>query len=303
MSEKKSVYIPVVEKPFYVPSSGSDSGVEKSFYVPSSGSDGYVPSSGSDSAWLMKKRSNHVHVENAEEKTTEEYDYDYDFNDNYNVDVEESMVIDEPATETELEDNTEKFVEQEITNELFIDGYLLDVECDLNTPYTCDDKLYDGCDYSLKDFCRYLLCLKNSIMVGDVAFCSIVGAILSYIPSQNCIAASLGSNSSVFHHLKVINYFANFQSSLQTFKFLICDSQSCVLKKDRSECCSHEIKEKNFFYYLPVRQRIEFLLRSDLRNFLLYPTHKYRSPKVRFYLLLFIKLLLCVLFDECVLLL
>ena len=131
----------MVEKPFYVPS-GSDC------YVPSSESDCYIPSSGSDSAWLMSKRSNHVHVDNEEEKLTE--DYDYDFNNNYDLDIEEDIVIDKPATD--LDDDTEKFVEQEITKDLFIDGYLLNIACDLNTPYTCDDKLYDGCDYSLKEF-------------------------------------------------------------------------------------------------------------------------------------------------------
>lgn len=193
--------------------------------------------------------------------------------------IYEDEIINEERDD-ENNDEEVNFVDIEITDELFVDGKLLDVVCKLNSPFTSEDMIYDGCEYTLKEFCRYLLCLKNAIMVGDVAFCSIIGAILSFMPSENRFTQSLGSDSTVYDHLKVINYFAEFESTLQTFKFDICDEASCVIKRDGSHSCIHEKKLKKYFYYMPVRQRVEYLLRSDLRNFLLYPQHKYRSPKV-----------------------
>ena len=100
------------------------------------------------------------------------------------------------------------------------------------------------------------MCLKNAIMVGDIAFCSIVGAILSFIPGENRFTQSLGVDSTVYEHLKVINYFADFDSSLQTFKLNICDNQSCIIKKNGSFSCDHEKKRKKYIYYMPIRQRV-----------------------------------------------
>ena len=215
--------------------------------------------------------------EDKEESVGEDNDFEYD------VGGINEMYEDETINVEGVDENIDEevtFVDIEITDELFMDGKLLDVTCNLNSPFTSEDMIYDGCEYTLKEFCRYLLCLKNTIMVGDFAFCSIIGAILCFMPSENRFTQSLGVDSTVYHHLKVINYFAEFESTLQTFKFDICDEASCVIKRDGSHSCIHEKKLKKYFYYMPVRQRVEYLLRSDLRNFLLYPKHKYRSLKV-----------------------
>jgi hypothetical protein len=256
------------KRPFYVP-------VVSSFYVPANDSSRY---------WFGNEKTIQFGnvIENEIRVVEDDDNLEY-FNEGDREEIVEvnNQIEDDAVNGNEEEDDEQEiFIEVDNIDELFMDGYLINIQSNLNSPFNGADKLYDGCEYSLKEFCRYLLCLKNAIMVGDVAFCCIVGAVLSFIPLENRFTQSLGVDSSVYEHLKVINYFADFDSSLQTFKFNICDNQSCIIKKDGSFCCDHEKKRKKYFYYMPIRQRVEYLLKSDLRNFFLYPLHKYRSPKV-----------------------
>ena len=244
----------------------------------------YVPANDSSRYWFGNEKTIQLGnvIENKKRVVEDDDNLEYCNEGDCEEIVEVNNQIEDDAVNgnEEEDDEQEIFIEVDNIDELFMDGYLINIKSNLNSPFNGADKLYDGCEYSLKEFCRYLLCLKNAIMVGDVAFCCIVGAVLSFIPFENRFTQSLGVDSTVYDHLKVINYFADFDSSLQTFKFNICDNQSCIIKKDGSFSCDHEKKRKKYFYYMPIRQRMEFLLKSDLRNFFLYPIHKYRSPKV-----------------------
>ncbi len=65
---------------------------------------------------IMNKRSNRLNEENKEEKLDEDYNCNY----NYNVVFEEDIAIDEPVTPTDWEDDTEKFVGQEMINQFIV---------------------------------------------------------------------------------------------------------------------------------------------------------------------------------------
>ena len=122
--------------------------------------------------------------------------------------------------------------------------------------------------------------MKNAISVGDVAFCSIISSIIAFIPSKNVFSSSLNINPSIYDYIKIINYYTDYKNLFQTFKFNICDDGCSVVRMNGDIFCKHQSNKKRYFYYMPVRDRIEFLLNSDLRNLFLYPNYKYKSPKV-----------------------
>jgi hypothetical protein len=133
----------------------------------------------------------------------------------------------------------------------------------------------------MMSFCRYLLALKTNISVGDVAFCVIASSIISFIPSPNLFEVCFeGKTPTRYKISSVINYFADLSNHLSTYKFNVCDTGSCIVKKEEASRCIHHLLKKSCFYYMSMRNRIEFLLRSDLKNMFLYPFYKYRSPKV-----------------------
>ena len=122
--------------------------------------------------------------------------------------------------------------------------------------------------------------MKSAIGVGDGAFTSIVGSIISFLPRDNLFISVLEQHSSTYKVLNIIYYFAELSDNLQTYKFLLCNSGSCILKKNSASVCDHGVSKNNFFHYMPNRQRVEHLLNSDLKNLFLYPIHKNRSEKV-----------------------
>ncbi len=129
----------------------------------------------------------------------------------------------------------------------------------------------------------YLLSMKTSLAVGDVAFCIIASSIISFMPSPNMFDVCFdGKQPTTYKMLSVINYFADLSAHLSSYKFNVCDNNgSCILTKEKKpRSCCHTVTRKSCFYYMSIRERMVCLLNSDLKNMFLYPKYKYRSPKV-----------------------
>ena len=58
------------------------------------------------------------------------------------------------------------------------------------------------------------------------------------------------------------------------FKFNSCDMGKCILNQPHNQCFHSKLKRNNF-HYLPIRDRIISLLKSDVKNLFLY--YKYMS--------------------------
>jgi hypothetical protein len=168
------------------------------------------------------------------------------------------------------------------------------------------EELYVGSPHSARDFCRYMMALKASLVLGEQAYAVIVGAVLSFLPPQNVIALCLDRNPSVYKIVQVISVFAGFESSLRTYEFATCKDgcatfqnhqhfcyycDACKWKHCLSECyhkrggntvsiCSHPKQPAHRVYYMPIRDRISLLLQSDLKNLLWYDKYRKRSNKV-----------------------
>ena len=50
------------------------------------------------------------------------------------------------------------------------------------------ESLFQGSTHTLQDFFRYMLALKQALPVGDETFASIVGIMISFLPSANELA-------------------------------------------------------------------------------------------------------------------
>ena len=110
---------------------------------------------------------------------------------------------------------------------------------------------------------------------------SVSSSIISFLPSPNLFGVCFdGKHPTRYIISTVINYFADVSDHLSTYKFNVCDNGSCILKKDINSRCVHTIGNKKSFYYMSMRECMEHLLNSDLKNMFLYPYYKYRSPKV-----------------------
>ena len=201
-------------------------------------------------------------------------DEDFKFDDEQEIDNYE-MLNDEVD-----EEDAEMFFSDGLNDELWIDGSLLCFRTKLHLRLLPSDFVYENSSMTMKSLCRYLLCLKSAIGVGDGAFTSIVGSIISFLPRDNLFISVLEQHSSTYKVMNIIYYFAELSDNLQTYKFLICDSGSCILKKNSASVCDHGVSKNKFFHYMPIRQRVEHLLKSDLKNLFLYPIHKNRSEKV-----------------------
>jgi hypothetical protein len=215
---------------------------------------------------------------------------DNNFYDNNNDGIDDDMnneIVnsDSEDFENNVDDNFDDEIVEQVefereNNELFREGLILKVINESNLTYSPLEPVYDGSIISMKHLCRYLLCLKTAIGAGDYAFTCIVGSIIAFLPNSNIFKLSLGQNCSSFKMLNTIYYFADINQNLKTYKFNICDNGTCVNKQIGVDSCGHGLTKLKKFHYMPIRQRMEYLLNSDIRNLFMYPLYKYRSPKV-----------------------
>jgi len=257
----------------------------KTIYVPKDGlKKVYIPSHDCLISFPARDQTIYQAVMSGNEGEENDFDLNYDGEVEEIFDFEDGALNDDSnlveneedgELESEIEFNKEQY------DEIFIDGFVLNLKkASLSTFHLPSDAVYNNSSMSMRSLCRYLLCLKSAIGVGEYAFCSIVGSIISFLPRDNLFITLLEKNSSTYKVMNIIYYFAELGDTLKTYKFFICDSGSCILKNDISSRCNHGIKKNNMFYYMPIKQRIEYLLKSDLKNLFLYPLFKNRSEKV-----------------------
>ena len=129
-------------RPIYVP-------VVSSFYVP-----------GNDSSrhWFGDEKTIQLgDVIDNEVRIVEDDDYFEYYNEGGGeeiVAVTNQIEADVVNYNEEDDDDQEIFIDVENIDELFMDGNLISVKSNLNSPFNGADMLYDGCEYSLKEFCR-----------------------------------------------------------------------------------------------------------------------------------------------------
>jgi hypothetical protein len=125
---------------------------------------------------------------------------------------------------------------------------------------------------------------------GDIDFATTVGTMLSFLPQENFFKGCLKETPTVYHVLKIVDTIANLKMTLRTLRFHTCKTGTCIISEDFCNCgesrwkdcnqscysdegvsvCSHTKVPVKSFWYMPVRDRIEGLLRSDVANFFLY---------------------------------
>jgi hypothetical protein len=170
--------------------------------------------------------------------------------------------------------------------------------------------LYVGSTHTTQDFCRYMMALKQTLTVGDVAYAIIVGSIISFLPKNNVLSLCLEINPTTYKLLQTISVFAGFGSDwpLRTFQFDTClkgcttfaaaenfceQCGDCRWKHCSKNCyrtntangevqkrCHHLNEPSTSIYYMPMRDRITLLLKSDLRNLFYYDKYRKKCPTV-----------------------
>jgi len=211
-----------------------------------------------------------------------------DFDNDYNYD-NDGGGNDEILFENEHSDD-DQYEIPTFNNEVFDDSQLfssgllvskpnslVDLEDEVNRP------LFEDSNFSLKEFCRYLLVLKTNLNLGDVSFTIIVGSILAFLPERNGFNKYININPSMYDINKTIEKLSNTKSCCRVFKFNVCDEGTCVIRTLPGEqsniSCNHKKTKKHSFLYLPIRDRILRLLQSDVRN-LLHSLHFTRDPNL-----------------------
>lgn len=221
---------------------------------------------------------NSVEVESSKEIEHVNVDLDdYEVNDTYYEDVE-TEIDDTHANENEIEfDEHELYEEPIFDDSIFNDKFLFEegvlISKDNNSITSLNEinqPLFEGSNYTLKDFCRYMLIIKISQNLGDVSFTIIVGSILAFLPERNALRNYIQENPTMYDINKAITTLSNVTDCCRVFKFKVCDSGTCIKKKIdvdiKQKHCIHPNKTNQNFHYLPIRDRIWKLLHSDVRN-------------------------------------
>jgi hypothetical protein len=166
--------------------------------------------------------------------------------------------------------------------------------------------LFPDSPFSLKDMCRFLLFMKcqNSV-IGDRLLASWFGMFPVFLPLQHSLLPMLRKEPSMYDLLKLCKNLGDIPQDMRTFLVNMCANgchpfwkdtahsnfcskcggcrwKSCNIAcydVDHNKVCQHTQTPVRSFYYMPMRDRIEKLLNSDLNNMFLYEKYRYKSNK------------------------
>ena len=169
--------------------------------------------------------------------------------------------------------------------------------------------IFPGSGYSMKDMCRFLLFVKcQNSTIGDRLFASIFGVLPAFLPPDNGLIPLLPKDPSMYNCLKLVRNLGNIPQDMRVYVVNMCSEgclpfwkdtahsnfcskcQGCRWKYCSATCyndqhekiCSHRTVAVRSFYYLPMRDRIEKLLLSDMKNMFMYEKYRYKSDKEGF---------------------
>lgn len=172
-----------------------------------------------------------------------------------------------------------------------------------------ESPVFPGSPFTLKDMCRYLLFVKcQNSAVGDRLLASLFGVLPTFLPLDNALLPLLRRSPSMYHCLKLCRNLGNIPQHMRVYVVNMCSNgcspfwkdtahsnfcskcQGCRWKFCRDTCyspdgnklCSHRTAPVRSFYYLPIRDRIEKLLHSDMKNMFQYEKYRYRSGQEGF---------------------
>jgi hypothetical protein len=97
------------------------------------------------------------------------------------------------------------------SNSIFNHGMLLGDKYKPNYNIDSNLPLFDGSKYSTKDFCRYMLSIKENLHLGEQQFCIITGTIMSFLPAGNTLSLCLVKHSSPYKILQLYDTMADFR--------------------------------------------------------------------------------------------
>ena len=143
-----------------------------------------------------------------------------------------------------------------------------------------------------------------AVDMGDMTFTATVGLLLSFLPKEHFFRQCLKKNPSVYHTLQVMETVSGLKSKLRTYKYNTCSKGMCVFKDNVNFCehscrwrycstdcfdeddeegdfvCGHVKEPVKTFWYMPIRDRITALLKSDLKNFFFYEKYRHTWTEV-----------------------
>lgn len=166
-----------------------------------------------------------------------------------------------------------------------------------------DRPLYEGSDFLLQDFARFVFYMKAcNASVGDRLFASIVGYIGAFLPKPNVLGEALGESPTMYSTLKLLHSAADVPDDLSSYKIDTC-ACGClpftgnIRMADRcptcegprwkhcsrtcfdewgSKLCKHANVPVRMLYYMPMRDRIEKLLLSDMHHLFHYEDYRHK---------------------------
>lgn len=187
---------------------------------------------------------------------------------------------------------------------LFVGGKEIITVPKLETGISPSTPLFNGSQHSLKDLARYFIAMKLSIGIGDRAFSTIVGSVLSFLPHcGDSIHSVLPTQPTVYKIMQFMETFSEFNTPIRTLVFHTCKTGCAIFQEDDEVCkdcsgyrwkhcnkecydeegnrvCNHSYIPTRLFYYMPIRDRVSALLNSDLKNLIFYEKYRKTSCKV-----------------------
>ena len=174
------------------------------------------------------------------------------------------------------------------------------IKTNINENISRNDKLYEGCSFSICDLSRLLLYIKSSkVKIGQILLSVVLGTVVTFLPPNSLIRQELKTCDTSYLMMKFLMDNAQLSNDLKTYKLSICKKGCSVFKKKSYKCkicrgvkfkfcskrcvrnqkmlCNHLRVPSEYCFYLSVRDRIKKLLNSDLRNLFFYDKYRYKS--------------------------
>jgi len=165
--------------------------------------------------------------------------------------------------------------------------------CNLKPDLDCvnflSQSLFEGSEHTIQDIMVLIELYKAFTHIGDINESFLLGIIASVLPQNNLLARCLKkSGFTSYFFQKLINFGTTLIPKCSIYKVPVC-SGGCMayvgLNKDATMCnVCNTLRPpviSHYFYYLPIKERLLALLKSDLFKLFYYPTNR-KVPSASF---------------------
>ena len=98
------------------------------------------------------------------------------------------------------------------------------------------DALYEGSRHSCRDFCRYMLAMKQCMGIGDYAYATILGSVISFLPPNNMLAMVIDKRPTVYKIMQSVASLAELKNTLRTLQFHTCSNRCATFFRGAAFC-------------------------------------------------------------------